>query len=173
MVNLGPHYLHSGNFFELPPLLLFPHLLCGIVLRFSLRDTDLSQPSQSPDRSVANPRTCALCVGSTTDPAFGEDSKCWAEGDYCWARGDLIYCFCWSPNQMWCVSLCAGAEVWMGCGAEHLCFPSQQPRSSITSAIILLTAIISELFCFNRIIITYYLITVVLILQKHLWWEIK
>lgn len=37
--------------------------------------------------------------------------------------------------------------------------PSQQPRSSITPAIILLTAIISELFCFNRIIITYYLIT--------------
>lgn len=58
--------------------------------------------------------------------------------------------------------------------AVGLCFPPpQQPRSGVTSAIILLTAIIFELFCFNRIIITYYLIKVVLILQKHLQWEIK
>lgn len=73
--------------------------------------------------------------------------------------GLVCPCLCWSRSL---------DGLW---GSVSL--PPQQHRSHVTSAVILLTAIISELFCFNRVIIPYYLITVVLVLEKHLQWEIK
>lgn len=61
----------------------------------------------------------------------------------------------------------------MGCGLSTSATPSQQDKSGVSSAIMLLTAINSDLFCSNRIIMTYYLIRVMLIFQRHLQWEIK
>lgn len=110
-------HLHSGNLFELPSLLPFLHLLCGVVLIFSLWDTDLSP--QSPDRFVANPRTCPLCRQHHR-PCFWWGSKCWAEGDYCWARRDLICCFVGAQTKSG-VSLSV-LEQKFG-WAEGLCFP--------------------------------------------------